>query len=550
MSGTVHSILTVGALAGGFAAATARADLTPEWVARHAATTGFVDLRVAVATGWDGSVYVTGATGHLVSTDILTIKYAADGTELWSTVFPGGAGAEFGTAIMLDGAGDVIVVGRVASDFGVIKYSASDGSQIWAVQHDAGGTDQPNAATIDSAGNIFVTGQSWADNQNDYYTAKFNRNGQVQWTQRYNGSGAFLFAHDIARAIAVDADGDVFVTGGSNGSGSASPDYLTFKYNGASGSPIWSKRYTGAGANDEAFDLVLDDSGDVYVTGGSYQSGWKYVTFKYRGADGAELWQATDSPQACNVATDIVLDRAGDVIVTGWSDPDCDESNFNENISTVKHLASTGARAWSTTFGSNAVGTFDVPHDVLVDANDNIFVCGENTGLFIVLQYDPATGVIADMDTFSSGQSERALGNALALDPLHNILVAGVARNVNTEQRDMLTVKYPSRVGNLFALSVTNLVGGQNAVFTILNATPNRNQYIVYSLRGLGSTYVPQLNVTLGLAGPSLIASGRADANGTFQTTVHVPPAATGRTVWFQGAEQNRITPVISAIVE
>ncbi|MCC6909714.1 MAG: hypothetical protein IT430_17395, partial [Phycisphaerales bacterium] len=88
-----------------------------------------------------------------------------------------------------------------------------------------------------------------------------------------------------------------------------------------------------------------------------------------------------------------------------------------------------------------------------------------------------------------------------------------------------------------------------DAAFTIINATPSVNQYIVYSLRGLGSTFVPQLNVTLDLAQPALLTSGRADAQGMLQKSVHVPPAAAGRTVWFQGAEANRTTGVISEVV-
>ena len=106
------------------------------------------------------------------------------------------------------------------------------------------------------------------------------------------------------------------------------------------------------------------------------------------------------------------------------------------------------------------------------------------------------------------------------------------------------------RSGSAYSMSVQNLVGGADAIFSISNATPNRNQYIVYSLRGLGSTFVPQLNVTLDLAQPQLLTSGRADANGMFQTSVHVPQAASGRTVWFQGAEANRTTSTVERVVQ
>ncbi len=101
-----------------------------------------------------------------------------------------------------------------------------------------------------------------------------------------------------------------------------------------------------------------------------------------------------------------------------------------------------------------------------------------------------------------------------------------------------------------YALAVANLVGGSDATFTLTGATPNRQQYIVYSLRGPGSTFVPQLNVTLDLRRPALLISGRADGQGTLQRVVHVPGSATGRTVWFQGAEINQVTPVVSQVVQ
>lgn len=101
-----------------------------------------------------------------------------------------------------------------------------------------------------------------------------------------------------------------------------------------------------------------------------------------------------------------------------------------------------------------------------------------------------------------------------------------------------------------YNLAVTNLAGGSNAVFTITNASPLKKQILAYSLNGFGSTWVPQLNVTLNLQKPQLLDSGFADTSGMYETVIKIPQKATGHTVWFQGAEYNSTTNVISDVVK
>src|SRR5439155_553137 len=123
------------------------------------------------------------------------------------------------------------------------------------------------AVAVDASGNVYVTGASVGSGTGkDYATIKYNSSGIQQWVARYNGPA---HANDYANAIAVDGSGNVYVTGGSGGSGvgcvPACDDYATIKYN-SSGRQQWVARYNGSGnGSDDAQAIAIDSSGNVYV---------------------------------------------------------------------------------------------------------------------------------------------------------------------------------------------------------------------------------------------------------------------------------------------
>src|SRR5438128_11400825 len=101
-------------------------------------------------------------------------------------------------------------------------------------------------------------------------------NSQVtqQWVRRYDGPAGNGI--DFANAIAVDASGNVFVTGKSAGNGT-NYDFATVKYN-SSGVQQWAARYDGPAGNgiDYANAIVADGLGNVYVTGPSAGKGTNF----------------------------------------------------------------------------------------------------------------------------------------------------------------------------------------------------------------------------------------------------------------------------------
>jgi hypothetical protein len=142
----------------------------------------------------------------------------------------------------------------------------------WVARYNspADGDDRADAIAVDASGNVYVTGMS----EGDYATVKYNSDGNELWVKRYKGYTGTI-------AIAVDASGNVYVTGTSGGTLDSA--YATVKYD-TDGNQLWLLRYNGpADGGDFASAIAVDASGNVYVTGESSGSGtgYGYATVKY-----------------------------------------------------------------------------------------------------------------------------------------------------------------------------------------------------------------------------------------------------------------------------
>ena len=297
------------------------------WVRRYNGPGNGYDAASAMALDNSENVYVTGWS-YGTFEDYATIKYDSLGNQLWVQRYDGPINNyDWATAIALDTLGYdqyIYVTGHsyswTSTDYATVKYDAW-GNEVWVKRYDGGaGFEYPSAIALDNSGNINVTGQSLGSGTSaDWATIKYEPNGDTAWVRRYNGPGNY---YDDASDIAVDKSGNVYVIGRSNEGSGTLDDYATIKYD-SLGNQLWIKKYNGPGNGyDYPFAMALDNSGNVYVTGNIYVGvgDYDFATLKYD-SQGNQLWVKRYSGPGSGYESSraLSLGRHGNVYVTGWS---------------------------------------------------------------------------------------------------------------------------------------------------------------------------------------------------------------------------------------
>jgi hypothetical protein len=298
--------------------------------------------------------------------------------------------------------------------------------------------EQPYDITADNSGNVYVCGFGYRDTTwRDYLTIKYNSAGDTVWVRYYDGGQEF---YDDALAIAVDDAGNVYVTGRSMESGNQM-DIATIKYNSA-GIEQWVARYDGPDSDDdEGWDIAIDDSGYIYVTGytRSATTYLDWITIKYDNA-GDTVWTATHNGpgNGFDEASALALDDSGNVYVTGYTY----SATAYFDYTTIKYDAD-GDTQWVVAYDGTESSADDKAVDIAIGGG-YVYVTGtsEGTGTaedYVTVKYSPAGDTLWEMSYDGLGNADDN-ANAVAADSLGNVYVTG--GSVGTSYFDYATVKY------------------------------------------------------------------------------------------------------------
>lgn len=316
-----------------------------------------------------------------------------------------------------------------------ILFSFTSTAQNFKWAKNMGGTqeNEVNAMVRDGAGNIYQTGHfsgttdfdpgpatnnltslGWDDN----FVTKLDPGGNLIWAKSFGGT-----SWDDAKGLAVDASGNVFISGTFSETVDFDPgtgkkeiksigfiDGFILKLD-ASGNFGWVKTYGGFGSYVYGTILALDQSGNIYTSGSfkgtvNFDPGAGTTNRTPKGDRDVFVLKLTpngDFSWATNIGGDakdepisITVDPTNKLLVTGFFngttdfDPgtgtDTHISKGSDDIFIVK-LDAAGAWIWAKTFGGSAS---DQGRCIKTDSLGNIFTIGSFQG---TVDFDPGTGI-------------------------------------------------------------------------------------------------------------------------------------------------------------
>ena len=340
----------------------------------------------------------------------------------------------------------------------VLHASLAEPVLSWHTNMGSVSQDYAHAIAVDGSGNIYVAGwteSTWGTPIHPYaggrdaFVAKLNSSGERLW-HTFMGSSDF----DEGLSVAVDGDGNVYVTGTSDAlwgepvhSHAEMEMYNCFavKLN-SDGERQW-HTFMGGKGDDWGRAIAVDTSGTVYVAG--VGGGWwgtlpvdqppgnADVWVTELSADGVRQWYTFVGSEDLDFVRSMAVDGDGNVFVAGrsfanWGSPiNPFVSEAGESDALVAKLNTSGELLWHTFMGSAGE---DYGLGIAVDGNGNAYFSGNSPATWgtpinpFVSEFG-GEGFTAKLNSSGVRQwhtflgSEGVFGWGLAIDESRNIFV-------------------------------------------------------------------------------------------------------------------------------
>ncbi len=248
----------------------------------------------------DTSKYSLSAIGDW---DVFVTKLDSTGSLIWAKSFGGGAAdigygikvenstdvyltGYFGGLVDFDSGSNTFNLTSAGGNDGFVCKFDSAGNFIWANQMGGALDDQGTAIIVDGSGNVYTTGffQGTADfysgtgtynltsmGSSDIFVNKTDSSGTYIWAKQFGGSG-----DDKGNAVALDGAGDLYATGYFNDTADFDPASPVFPLISLGQSDIYLLKLRGtcvsttSTLNVASCDSYISPAGNVHTTSGTF----------------------------------------------------------------------------------------------------------------------------------------------------------------------------------------------------------------------------------------------------------------------------------------
>ena len=244
-----------------------------------------------IARDGDGALVIAGSSTKSIYGEAfvgrengLLIKYAPNGTRVWTRLLGGAAATLMVTSVVIDASGAIYAAGAVKGavagtvatgdrDLIVVKFS-SNGNLLWARRLGEIGASFDGAYLALSAAGVWVAGDvrgAFDGNApvgvQDLSLTHFDASGTKDHGVRYGGGGVTMRVAGISYAanrLTVAASVDGSVGGEAYSGGELDGAMLAFDENGA---PLGARLFGVNGAYTEVAGIASDEAGNAYLAG-------------------------------------------------------------------------------------------------------------------------------------------------------------------------------------------------------------------------------------------------------------------------------------------
>ncbi len=332
-----------------------------------------------------------------------------------------------------------------------------------------------NVTKTDGQKNVYIAGATMSGSTTNALIAKYDPNGHLAWQRMISGLNPNGIDY-ISGMIVTPTD--VYITGAiTNNTTTPETDALVMRLSATTGSVVWSASYTGAaGGNETGKAIVQDASGDVYISGATFNPGLNYdfLTAKFSNSTGSQLWAMSYgySSNLDDAAIKAVI-SGSNVAVTGA----VTSSAGNYKLTTLTYAQSNGSLTATNVSTAVTTSSVDIVTDFTSDASGNIIIVGATTnitgqGTNMYAQKLNGSLVTAWTYTFNGTSSGNDRITCVASDASSNIYFAGSA--TSSTGKDITLIKLNSSGVNQYTQYVNGSFNGDDeAADLVLDASAN-----------------------------------------------------------------------------